>query len=306
MSPQLKRRSWLQQFIRRALLYTLVPYVVVAGMLALFQRRLIFPGSVEPTRVVPALPSDGSLETVEIPTTDGLELNGWLWKAKQTDSQVVRGLIVYFPGNAGWRRDRSTSCQLLADLQFDVLLVDYRGYGDNPGAPSETRIAADAHEIWKFALETLQVPPRKIYLYGESLGGAVATRLAAELSALNSPPAGLLVSATFSSMTAAASWHYPLVPVKLLLLDRFESVDHITRVTCPIVAIHGTEDTIVPLQLAHELFAAAPTASAAGVPKKMITVPGADHESIPFDVLQAAMLELNRRSATPMVAENNL
>ena len=218
-------------------------------------------------------------------------------EAKDVAAVEGRGLVLFFPGNAGDRRNRNLDCSDLADMGLDVFLFDYRGYGDNPGSPSEEKLAADARSVWRFATETCRVPPEQILLYGESLGGAVATRLAAERSEAGTPPAALVLCATFPSLVDVGAWHYPWLPVRLVLLDRYPSQARIASVTCPVLQVHGTDDDIVPLELARKLFAATPERSADGIANRFVEVPDVGHNDIGVSNFRAAIGEMLGRIA---------
>jgi fermentation-respiration switch protein FrsA (DUF1100 family) len=161
-----------------------------------------------------------------------------------------------------------------------VFIFDYRGYGDNSGSPSEEMLAADARAIWNYATQERDVLPNRLILYGESLGGGVAVRLAAELSQADAAPAGLIVRSTFSSLVEAGEYHYPLLPVRLVLVDRFDSVDRIPDVTCPILQLHGARDSIMPIELGRRLFAAAPQGSSTGIAKHFVELRNAGHNDV--------------------------
>jgi pimeloyl-ACP methyl ester carboxylesterase len=188
--------------------------------------------------------------------------------------------------------------QVLTEAGADVLIFDYRGFGDSPGEPSEEGLARDARAVWSFATETNKIESRRIVLYGESLGGGVAVRLASELSLNKTPPAGMILRSTFSSLTDAASSHFPFIPVRWLLIDRFPSDQRIREVTCPLLQFHGQRDTIVPLRLGQKLFAAAPDKSVSGITKKLVELPQADHN----DVLESSRPEVSKaiREFLPM------
>ena len=160
------------------------------------------------------------------------------------------------------------------------MIFDYRGYGDNPGKPSEANFLRDARVIWDYATKELNVPARRIVLYGESLGAGSAVRLAGDLSAEGIEPGGLVVQSSFNSLIDAGRHHFPILPVSLILIDRFDSERHITSVTCPILQLHGARDQIVPLQLGQKLFATAPDKSSSGIAKRQVILPNADHNDV--------------------------
>ena len=308
--------------IRRVLLGAGFIYFAVVVMLALFQRSLIyFP--VRQQRIEPEWQpyfEPGQAHTVTLTADDGVVLHGWhvlpTTKSKSDESKssdVVMtdaeararlresGLVVlYFSGNAGNREYRGPICRTLAQMNCHVLLFDYRGYGDNEGQPSEELLAADARQVWRYATETCGVAPERIVLYGESLGGGVAVRLAAEVEQEGAAPGGMILQSTFSSLVDAASHHFPWAPVGWALVDRYPSRDRIGSVHCPYLHLHGARDTIVPLALGRSLFEAAPAASARGIPKQFIELAGADHNDV-FDVAYqpavAAIREFLKRLA---------
>ena len=262
-----------------------VSYLGITLLFAFLQRSLIYSPAVA-SSLPPAVAGLGErVESLQVETADGLVLNGWLTHpppAEPEDARPAEGwLLVYFPGNAGHRGNRVPRIDAFSRLGLDVVLVDYRGYGDNPGQPSEVDLHTDARATWDHLLKTTDVPAGRIILHGESLGGGVAVRLAAELSRAGTPPGGLLLKSTFSSMADAGKHHYPWLPVRTVLVDRFESIEHIGEVTCPIVMIHGEADRVIPVRLAERLAAAAPESSVSGRPRQFLHVPGAGHNDVP-------------------------
>ncbi len=285
--PSLGRGSFASK-LRAMTLRIVFWYVVIAVTIAFFQRSLIY----LPTRTQKILPkhaglSDGCVHDISSTTHDNLVLHGWhvlpvgrFCKSQDECDRVLsegRPLVLFFHGNAGNRVGRIYDCLSFAGMNADVFIFDYRGYGENPGSPSEEALAADARSMWNYATRDRKVAANRIYLYGESLGGGVATRLAAEMCEAGTPPAGLILAATFSSLTDVGARHHPWLPVRLLLLDRFPSVDRISAVTCPILQIHGSKDALVPIEMARKLFAAAPKQSATGVEKRFVELRRAGH-----------------------------
>jgi len=287
-SNQSGRSIWAT--LRRAvLIYAGIPYLVIAGGFVVLQRPLLYPGTKDATiETADALCPDGPIHDIAITSDDGLQLNGWLalagghlaHTALQCDEQLGKGrpLVLFFSGNGGYRVDWIHACRAFTGLGMDAVLFDYRGYGDNPGKPSEPAITADALAIWNYLLEERNVSHQRIIVVGRSLGGGVATRLVSHACQNDQPPAGLVLVATFSSMTDTAASHYPLLPIRLALLDRYESSKYIGSVTCPIAMVHGTADQIVPFRLGKKLFAATPHQSASGIAKSFQELSGQGHE----------------------------
>ncbi len=219
-------------------------------MLAFLQRTLIYLPSRQ-SRIEPqdaGLPP-GRVHTITLNSDDGLELRGWhLLPAGQTatdlrqcDEQLALGrpVVLYFSGNAGNRAWRIEEFELFTQLGCDVFVFDYRGYGDNPGSPSEDRLAADATAAWRYATQTRRIEPRRLILCGESLGGGVAVRLAAEQCVAGTPPGGLVLRATFSSLPDVAAQVQEAVRRQVAELTG-------KRVTAVKVAVQGIEDAPAP------------------------------------------------------------
>lgn len=291
-------------------------------MMGLLQRTLIY----IPTREASISPQDaglptGRVHTVTLTTEDNLQLHGWhvLPDGQAVEHrpsppasrgvkppglqgegdgvgalQSARWVVLFFCGNGGNRSYRGPEFEAFMELGAHVFVFDYRGYGENAGSPSEEGLAADARAVWKYVTEERNVSPERVIVYGESLGGGVAVRLAAELCESGTPPAGLIVRSTFSSLADTGAFHYPWLPVRWLLRDRFESVQRIGAVRCPLLQLHGERDEIVPIHLGRKLFAAAPDQSESGVPKRFVTLPTAGHN----DVLFAAGRQFREAIAT--------
>lgn len=268
-----------------------VPYVGGLVMLAGIQRSLIYhPYPAKSLRADVAALAPGRVHDVVTRTEDDLELCGWLilaagHTAKSDDElkdELAKGrlLSLYFGGNAGNRSYRLLEIETLAEAGADVLIFDYRGYGDSAGEPTEEGLARDSRAVWKYATDNLKIEPARIVLFGESLGGGVATRLAQDLSQKLTAPAGLILRSTFSSLTDAAAAHFSWIPVRWFLIDRFPSEQRIHDVTCPLLQFHGRRDTIVPVKLGQKLFAAAPETSSNGQPKRFVELPRADHNDV--------------------------
>lgn len=242
---------------------------LVAGVLAvvwLAQRSLIyFPDGHAGAPAAVGLPQ---AEPVRFTTEDGLDLEAWFVPARQP---IADRTIVVFNGNAGNRSHRARLGALFAEYGFSTLLVDYRGYGGNPGLPSEAGLYRDARAAVLYLAGRGDVDLSRMVYFGESLGAAVALNLA-----LDQPPAALILRSPFSSLAAIGSRHYPFLPVRLLLRDRYPSIDRIGTIRCPVLIIAGDADRIIPLDDTRELFDAAPE------PRQLVVIEGADHNDEPL------------------------
>jgi uncharacterized protein len=299
-NPAPVRRTWPWRVLRAVGIYIGIPYLALVILAGVFQRRLIY----HPTHYARALAAQstfapGTLFDVTTTSTDGVTLNGWHFlpagSAAKTQADVDRQLatapyvVIYFYGNGGSRPVNAADCRDLTNAGAHVFLFDYRGYGDNAGSPSEKLFLADARAIWNYVTTERKVPPDRVLIFGQSLGGGVATGLAAYACGEGTPPAGLVLESTFSSMADAAGWHYPFLPVSLLLVDRFPSAERAKAITCPLLLFHGTADDIVPIEFGRRLFDAFPARSQNGIPKQFVEVPGAGHNDVPAAKLQSAL-----------------
>ncbi|MGH3823564.1 MAG: alpha/beta hydrolase [Pseudonocardiaceae bacterium] len=246
--------------VLRAGLILLVVVVVVVTALWLLQRRLIyFPDTAAVPLAGSALP--GARE-ITLRTEDGLALRAWHVAPTGADRSIT---VLVIPGNAGSRALRAPLARRLAAKGFAVLLLDYRGYGGNPGSPSENGLITDARAARAYLIGH-GVPAQRLIYFGESLGAAVATRLATE-----QPLGGLVLRSPFTSLADVGTRHYPLLPVRLLLQDRFPVTELIGQVRVPTVVVYGSADVVVPPEQS------AAVAAAAGGPVRAIEVVGADH-----------------------------
>ncbi len=257
--------------------FGLVAYAVLVGGLFLFQRQLLyFPDKTRPA--LAGLEQLGIREAV-LSTEDGLSLLSWYLPPRPG-----RPVILYFHGNGGHIGYRVERLLRFAREGYGVLMPEYRGYGGNPGTPSESGFYADARAALAF-LEHEGVASNRLVLYGESLGSGVAVELAARHEV-----AGLILEAPFTSVAEVAQWHFPYVPAARMVIDRFDSRSRIGRVSAPILVLHGERDRIVPVRFGRALFDAAPE------PKEGWFVPEAGHEDLArFGGLDVAVAFIERR-----------
>ncbi len=171
-----------------------------------------------------------------------------------------------FNGNAGNRAYRSGLARAFRAHGVAVLLFDYRGYGGNEGRPTEAGLAFDARAARAYLATRADVDPQRVVYFGESLGAAVAIGLAVE-----HPPAALVLRSPFTSLADVGRLHYPFLPVRWLLRDRFQSLERIAHIASPVLVIAGDRDRVVPLEQSRQLYAAA------SAPKRLVIISGADH-----------------------------
>ncbi|HEX2444735.1 MAG TPA: alpha/beta hydrolase [Vicinamibacterales bacterium] len=244
------------------------------------QRHLIYLpfGSVAP----PAGAGLPDAEAVSFPTDDGLTLNAWFVPAAGSPRPPT---VIVFSGNAGNRAFRAPLAAALRDAGIQTLLLDYRGYGGNPGSPSEEGLALDVRAARRYVANRPDVDARRLVYFGESLGSGPAVRLAIE-----QPPLALILRSPYTSLIDLGRLHYPYLPVGLLLRDRFPSLERIPRVRCPVLVIAARGDTIVPSSQSERLHAAVTA------PKRLLLLEGDhnDYELLAGPRLIAAVVDFLR------------
>lgn len=208
-------------------------------------------------------------EELRIPVGSGPdrgELQAWWVPAEQANAPT----FLYLHGN-----DRNIANHLeytlrLHNLGYNVLLSDYRGYGKSSGGrPNEAKVYGDAEAAWQYLLKQRGVKPQQAFIYGHSLGGAIAIDLAVH----HPEAAGLITESTFTSMAEMGKLAYPWLPVDWLLDQRFEALKKIALLKIPVLLIQGTWDKRVPVQMAQQLYAAAPQ------PKTLMLIEGGEHNN---------------------------
>lgn len=231
----------------------------VDAMLSVQRSFMYFPTQDRPS------PSDAGvpeMRQVTLHTADGLDLVAWYAPPTREGAPT----LIYFHGNGGDIGMRAGKVSPFLDAGLGVLLTTYRGYSGNPGTPSETGLYADARAARAF-LEAQNTSA--IALYGESLGTGVAVQLATEMA-----PLAVVLEAPFTSIADLAQPQMPFLPVKALILDRFDSAAKIGEISAPLLIVHGALDATIPVQLARQLFEAAPE------PKEGHFLPGAGHHDL--------------------------
>jgi len=249
-----------KRLIRRALTTFLVGYLAICAFMYFYQYRLIY----QPSAQLSDSPSTYGMEyeALDLQTADGLQLYAWYMEPRHS-----RGALILCHGNAGNMSHRLSIASAFYDAGLAVLLFDYRGYGQSEGSPDEPGTYTDAQTAWNWLTQTKNWPAKKIVLYGESLGAAVAVELA-----LRHTPAALITESGFTTLYDLGSRVYPFLPVRLLARARYESIDKIGRINSPKLLIHSPDDEIVPYDHGQALL------EAASPPKQFLNTRGGHND----------------------------
>lgn len=243
---------------------TLVPILVglvsFNGLMFLAQPGMIF----YPYDVLEATPADWGLdfEDVRLSAEDGVELHGWFVPHRGSGRALL-----FFHGNAGNISHRGDSIAIFHRLGLNVLIIDYRGYGQSAGKPSELGLYRDARAAWRHLTEERGFDPSDIVVFGRSLGGIVAAKLASEARA-----GALVLESSFSSAKDAAREIFPLLSRILVLRFELDAAAYVRKAQCPVMVLHSPEDEIIPYDLGRRLFEAAPE------PKRFFALRGGHNE----------------------------
>lgn len=231
--------AWL---VSRILLFLLL----FNGVLYLQQPGMVFYpyAQLETTPLAWGLP----FEDVSLVTEDGIRLHGWYLPRPSATKTLL-----FFHGNGGNISHRGESLAIFHRLGLNVLIIDYRGYGKSEGSPDEQGLYLDAEAAWRYLTEERGIAADRIIIFGRSLGGAVATYLASEVS-----PAALILESTFTTGRDMAGHIYPILSHVLYLRYRFDSEAHIRRLRSPLYMAHSPNDEIIPYSLGRKLYEVAP------------------------------------------------
>ena len=237
-------------------LLALAAYVGLGGLLYFFQDRLVY----VPTATQVDTPASLGLayREVSLTSTEGLRLSAWLVKASGS-----RGTVLFCHGNYGNISHLMDPIRVFNGLGFDVLVFDYRGYGQSEGKPSEEGTYQDAEAAWNFLVREEGVDPARLVICGRSLGGPIAAQLARQ-----HPPGALLLESTFTSLPQLGRRRYPFYPVRWLARYTYDTVGQLSDIHCPVLVVHSREDGLIPFAQGQELYAAA------NPPKEFLAISG--------------------------------
>jgi uncharacterized protein len=242
------------------LLVCLSLYLLLAGFLFLTQSRHIY----FPTDAVGATPEHAGIayEPVTFSSADGVALTGWF-----IPSARAQGTILFCHGNGGNISFLLETVKLFHDLDWNLLVFDYRGYGASEGTPTEEGTYQDGEAAWRYLVGARGIAPGTIVIMGRSLGGAVAVWLARRHATR-----GLILESTFTSLSDMAGEIYPYFPVRWLLRYRYPTIDLIGDVSAPLLVIHSRDDETIPFRQGQDLFAKATS------PKTFLEIHGGHNE----------------------------
>lgn len=220
-------------------------------------------------------PADLEFEDVWFASADGTQLHAWYCPAN--DPQAF---VLYSHGNGGHLADRTPLLRRLQqELQLSVLIYDYRGYGRSDGKATVRGILEDARAARMALTAKAGIGEHQLVLMGRSLGGAVAVQLARE-----TPPRGLILESTFSSLRTVAAHHYPKL-AWLVKREKLDSLSLIREIDAPLLISHGDRDRTIPFSHGEALY------EAARGPKSFVPILGGDHNDVPADEYYVALRE---------------
>lgn len=231
--------------LRRLAVRLALVYLAVVGILYLIQSRLVY----YPSSRIDVRPDTVGLdyEDLKLTAADGVILSAWYLPARDP-----RGTLLFCHGNAGNMAGRIQDAAAALARGLNVLMFDYRGFGESAGSPDEEGTCRDVEAAWRYLVETRRERPERIIVHGRSLGGAVAAHLAARQQ-----PGGLVLESTFTSMPELAGDLLWWMPARWMCRFRYPTRENLKDVTCPVLVVHSRDDGLIPYRHGRALFAAA-------------------------------------------------
>ncbi len=239
-------------------------YTLIATLLFVFQRSFLYLPDTARLDATAAISRFG-IEPITLTTSDGLSLRSW-WHPG--DNFHSRPVVMILHGNAGHAGYRFPKFAALMEAGFNVLFLEYRGYGGNPGNPTESGLKQDTAAAIRY-LGDQGFPTTQVVLYGESLGCGLAIDQAS-----NKRFAAVVLEAPYTSIADVAQDHYWFLPARWLTRDRFDSLSKIKQINAPLLILHGNKDQVIDPEHGRRMFAAA------SEPKTAVFVPGAGHNDL--------------------------
>ncbi|MDD5089620.1 MAG: alpha/beta hydrolase [Candidatus Wallbacteria bacterium] len=241
-------------------------YSVLAAGLFFMQERYIY----NPSSIIKATPvQEGiSYEDVTFSTEDGINIHAWFVPVDNS-----RGTVLFCKGNYYNISDLLPTIRVFRRMGYSALFFDYRGYGESSGQPSEAGTYRDSEAAWSYLTGVRGCEPSQIVVFGRSLGGPVAAKLASIHN-----PGGLVLESTFTSMPDLAADAYPLLPARKLARFNYNTMDFVSRVQCPVYIIHSPDDEKIPFDHGLALYESAPGE------KSMLVIGGNHYDGFLLDL----------------------
>lgn len=256
------------EFLWKILPTGVAVYVILSAYVYFMQPGMIYYPNI-PGRELVNTPKNIGLdyEDVELLTDDGARIHGWFIPYDRNSDTQKQATILFFHGNAGNISHRLDSIKLFNKLGLNMLIIDYRGYGQSTGKPTEAGTYQDAEAAWYYLTATRGIKENKIILFGRSLGGSVAAWLASQHT-----PAALIIESSFSSAPSMGRRIYPFLPVRLLSRFQYNTKEYIKEINCPVLVAHSRDDDIIPYEEGRDIF------DAAHEPKQFLEMRGSHND----------------------------
>jgi len=234
------------KFIWGILVVVAIAYLAICLLLYFMQDRAIFFPDM-PGRQLETTPKAVNLDYEDVwgETADGTRIHGWFIPA--TEAKVT---LLFCHGNAGNISHRLESIALFNSLGLNVLIFDYRGYGQSTGKVSEQGFYQDVSAMWQALTDKQGIKAENIVIFGRSLGAAVASQLATRVK-----PGGVILESAFASVPEMAAQLYPFLPARLLARFQLNNMQHVKRIQSPLLVIHSEDDEIIPYAQGQKVFA---------------------------------------------------
>ncbi len=227
----------------KAVVFSLITVWIIVNSLIYLQQPAMF---FYPIKKIEVTPKEWALpyESVKIELADKSNISAWYLPHPEATKTLL-----FLHGNGGNISHRGNSLFIFHKLKLNVLIIDYAGYGESEGTPSEDSLYQSAAAAWNYLITDKKVKAEKIIIFGRSLGGAVAVDLAAKVKA-----GGLILESTFSSVRDIVDIAFPVMSNFLYLRYSFDSLEKISKVKSPVLMIHSRDDGVIPFELGVKLF----------------------------------------------------
>jgi|tagenome__1003787_1003787.scaffolds.fasta_scaffold20980469_6 fermentation-respiration switch protein FrsA (DUF1100 family) len=236
-------------------------YLVAVVVVFFSQRSFLFPIP-QQLRTAPGAAGFPEAEEHVLTTADGEKVIVWHVPAKPG-----RAVVLYFPGNGDYLAARVGRLRAVTSDGTGLVALSYRGYAGSTGTPSEQGLLADAGAAYTFT--AARYAADRIVVWGFSLGSGVAVAMAAD-----HPLGKVILEAPYTSIVDVAATVFPAMPVRWLARDPFRSDQRVSRVSAPLLIMHGAKDAVIALSFGERLFALAPG------PKKFVRFPEGGHDDL--------------------------